>query len=54
MGTVGDLDKLSKTDEELLQKYSKDVIKVDLGTDAIFNDVDTPDVYQEIMDKLLV
>ena len=39
---------------ELLQKYSKDVIKVDLGTDAIFNDVDTPDVYQEIMDKLLV
>ncbi len=36
----------------LLRKYPNDVLKTDLGTDSIFNDIDTPEVYQDIMDKL--
>ena len=36
---------------KLLKEYPKQVVQVDLGTDAIFNDIDTPDAYQDIMDK---
>lgn len=36
---------------KLLKTYPEQVVQVDLGTDAIFNDIDTPDAYQDIMDK---
>lgn len=36
---------------KLIKEYQNDVVRVDLGTDAIFNDIDTPDAYQDIMDQ---
>ncbi len=36
----------------LLKKYPEKVIKVDLGTDSILEDIDTPDNYQDILSKI--
>ncbi|HPF46912.1 MAG: nucleotidyltransferase family protein [Alphaproteobacteria bacterium] len=36
---------------KLLQNYQDDVISVDLETDAILNDIDTPDSYNQIMEQ---
>lgn len=36
----------------LLKKYPEKVIKVDLNTDAIFDDIDTPQSYQDILSKI--
>lgn len=36
----------------LLKKYPECVVKVDLNTDAIFEDIDTPENYQDILVKI--
>lgn len=36
---------------KLLQKYQDEVISVDLETDAILHDIDTPDSYNQIMEQ---
>ncbi len=36
----------------LLKKYPEKVIKVELGTDSILEDIDTPENYQDILAKI--
>ena len=36
----------------LLKKYSEKVIKVEVGTDSILEDIDTPESYQDILSKI--
>lgn len=52
-GTVGDLDKLSKTDEELLQKYSKVYFLNEHYQPEKLKDIDTAWKYSEGKDQRL-
>lgn len=37
---------------KLLEKYKEKIVRVDLNTDAIFDDIDTPEAYQDILGKI--
>ncbi len=36
----------------LLKRYPEKVIKIELGNDAILEDIDTPESYQDILSKI--
>ena len=37
---------------KLLEKYKEKIVRVDVNTDAIFDDIDTPEAYQDILLKI--